>query len=106
MLKYLSISSDQSIGIEFLDDETFCDTSKLYIFTNEKYEDRMHDLTTHISVKNSELGAWSYYLLKSSEYYLPLWDHANYIERKFIVSKRNLIILRHKYSGRDTLNHM
>lgn len=103
VLKYLSINSDQSIGIEFPDDDTFGDTSKLYIFTNEKQEDRMYDLTTHISVKNSELGAWSYYLLMSSEYYLPLWDHANYIARKFIASKRDLIIPRHKYSGRDTL---
>ena len=105
VLKHLSINSGQSIGIEFPDDDpdTLGDTSKLYIFTNEKHEDRSYDLTAHISVKNSELGAWSYYLLKSSEYYLPLWDHANYIERKFIASKRNLIVLIHKYSGRDTL---
>ena len=103
VLKHLSINSDHSIGIEFPDDDTLGDTSKLYIFTNEKQENRMYDLTTHISVKNSELGAWSYYLLMSSEYYLPLWDHANYIARKFIISKWNWIILRHKYSGSDTL---
>ena len=104
VLKSLSVNSDQSIGIEFPDDDTLGDTSKLYIFTNEKLEDRTYDLTTHISVQNSELGAWCYYLLKSSEHYLPLWDHANYIERKFITSKWNWIILRHKYSGIDTLN--
>ena len=56
VLKHLSINSDQSIGIEFPDDDTLGDTSKLYLFTNEKNEDRTYDLTTHISVKNSELG--------------------------------------------------
>lgn len=103
ILNHLSVDVDQSVGIEFPFEEGLGDTSKLYIYSKNKPEDRIYDLSNHFVVENSALGSWSFYLLMTSEYYLPLWDHANYINRKFITSKRNLIVRRHKYSGIDKL---
>lgn len=103
ILNPLSLDVDKSFGIEFPYEEILGDTSKLYIYSKNKPEDRIYDLSNHLVVENSVLGAWSFYLLMTSEYYLPLWDHANYINRKFITSKRNLFVQKHKYSGKDNL---
>lgn len=103
ILNRLTIDSDKSIGIEFPDEDNLGDTSKLYIFSKAKAEDRLYDLSNHITVENSELGAWHFYLLMGSEYYLPLWDHANYMAKRFITSKRQMIVVKHKYSGSDDL---
>ena len=103
MLNRLSIDSDKSIGIELPDEDRLGDTSKLYIFCKTKAEDRLYDLSNHITIENSELGVWHFYLFMGSVHYLPLWDHANYMARRFITSKRQMIAAKNKYSGPDNL---
>lgn len=103
VLNSLSIDADLSVGIEFPDSERLGDTSKIYFVSKSNPESRIYHLNDILKVDNSELGAWHFYLLASSEYYLPLWDHANIISRKFVMSKRKMVVTKHKYSGTDNL---
>jgi hypothetical protein len=103
ILDCLSLNTDLSVGIEFPDEETLGDTSKLYLFRDIMPEDRIYALSDNIMVENSEMGVWHFYLLMSSVHFLPLWDHAVSMDRKFIASRRQLIFTGHEYSGTDDL---
>lgn len=83
--------NNTKLGIELCKQDDFGDTSKLYIKLLNGEQD--YDIFKHILVESSAEAAWKVYLLHSLWHILPLWWHANYSHRKFILHKIDLIYL-------------
>ena len=106
-LKYLNcISLDPGWmwKIKDIDIEAFGDTTRFYLINETEPDNEVYDLLNVIRVENTPMGALQVYLLMMSEHYLPLWDHACYIERRFISSKFQMLFGKYRYTGDDDLN--
>lgn len=78
-------------GIELCKREGHGDKSKLFI--NLLNGERDYDIFKHIIIDFSANAAWKVYLLYSLWHILPLWWHANYGRRTYILQKSDLMSL-------------
>lgn len=75
-LPELTLPKGASLHVEECKNEGLGDNSKLFIETPEGVYD--YNIWDYISVDNSEIGAWSAYLLFNLWHVLPKFWHANY----------------------------
>lgn len=105
-LKYLnsiSLEPGWKWKIKDIDIEALGDTTRFYLINESDPNKEVYDLFKGIRVENSAIGALQVYLLMMSEHYLPLWDHACYMERRFVSSKCQMLFGKYRYVGDDDL---
>ena len=76
-------------GIELCENGGHGDKSKLFIRLENGERD--YDIFKHILLDSSVFFIWQIYLLKSLWHVLPLFWHANYGRRKYILQKSDLM---------------
>lgn len=84
----ISTINNTNLGIELCKREGRGDTSKLFVKLPNGERD--YKIFKHILIDSSEEGAWQIYLLHSLWHILPLWWHANYEHRTFILQRNDL----------------
>lgn len=87
-LNKLYLADEKSLKVKCCEQNGHGERSKIYVELGNGYSD--YNIFDHLSVENSELGAWQVYLLSSLWHKLPLWWHALYDLRVFVFENKDI----------------